>query len=184
MRKTILVVLAGLGVSSLIGCSAGGAAWTGLTMGKNVARTDSHLRVWVDGQPAEQNMLKKAATGHSNWTVAQPVGTSPSIKFELSDPARFGRITSVIVNVYQKFEADYSHQPEFTIVSRDSMNPEAQMRAGMTYNLGNPGGEFRTLNLTGKDVTGVVLQPGKEYMLQITVRADKSETAQVFFRTN
>jgi hypothetical protein len=183
MRSGLFVSLVVGSLLAVGGCSAGGAAWTGFNMGKNLTSKDSHLKIWLDGQVAEQNMIKKAATGYSAWKVKRSVSTSPVLRFEIDDPASFGRITSVIVNVYQKFEADYSHQPEFTLVAHDANNPQAQMRPGVEYDLSNPGSGIRVLNLTNQDVGGVDLVPGKEYMLQITVRADRSETAQVYFKT-
>lgn len=165
---------------ALMGC---GSAGTALHVGKNLARKDSHIKVWLDGQEGKQNTLKKAATGYSRFKIDGPTGTGPTLKFDIEDPDKFGRITMVTVSIHQKFEADYSHQAEFTVVARDTNNPQAQMKPGTDYNLGGPGADFKTFNLTSQEVSGVTLKPGMEYMLSLTVRADRSETAQVFFKT-
>ena len=165
------------------GCSGTSAAITGGRMGLNLAKKDSHLKIWLDGQQAKQTAWKKAVTGYSRFKVKEPVSTAPKLKFEIEDPDKFGRITMVSVSIYQEFEADYSHQADFTIVARDTNNPQAQMKPGVVYDLGNPGPGFKVLNLTNQEVSGVSLEPGKKYKLLLTVRADHSETAQVFFKT-
>jgi len=165
------------------GCSASSGASTGGRMGLNLMRKDSHLKIWLDGEKAKQNKLKKAATGYSRFKVKEPATTGPKLKFEIEDPDKFGRITMVAINIFQEFEADYSHQAEFVIIASDTNNPQAQMKPGVEYDLGKPGPDFKVLNLTGDEVDGVVLQPGLKYQLNLVVKADKSETAQVFFKT-
>ena len=167
----------------LSGCSGSGAASSGGRMSLNLMRKDSHLKIWLDGQEGKQSTFKKAATGYSRFNIKEQVSDAPKLKFEIEDPDKFGRITMVTVSIFQKFEADYSHQAEFTIVAKDTNNPEAQMKPGMEYDLGNPGTDFKVLDLTGNEVTGIKLLPGMEYQLQLIVRADKSETGQVFFKT-
>ena len=49
-------------------------------------KSDTHLRIWLDGQKAEQNLAKKAAMGYSEWKVGEPVSTTPKLKFEIKDP--------------------------------------------------------------------------------------------------
>ncbi len=171
---SLAFVLPGCGVGSVI---------TAAKVGKNLMEKDSHLVVMLDGQLAKQNKLKKAAKGHANYEVKEPVSTSPTLQYDIEDPERFGRITMVSVSIFQKFEEDYSGQAEYTVFASDINNPQAQMRAGNAYNLGNPGGAFKTINLTGQTVGGVTLQPGKKYMLTLTVKADRSETAQIYFET-
>ena len=61
------------------------------------------------------------------------------------------------------------------LFGRDSLAEDA--------NAGKPGEGFKVLDLTNKEVPGVTLKPGVEYMLSLTVKADKSETAQVYFKT-
>jgi len=179
-------IAATLGVSLLLGltgCSATGAVTTGARMGLNLARKDSYLKIWLDGQAAVQNTLKKAATGYSRFDIKEPVATAPKLKFEIQDPDRFGRITSVMVSIYRKFEAEYSHQADFTVVAASATDPQAQMKPNIEYDLGAPGPGFKVMDLTGKDAPGVKLLPGMEYMLTLTVKADKSETAQIYFKT-
>ena len=167
----------------LVGCSAEGGAMTGGQMGLNLLKKDSHLKLFLDGQQAKQNTLKKAATGYSRWDIKEPVSTAPKLQFEILDPDKFGRITMVSAQIHQKFEADYSDQSEFTIFAKDTNNPQAQMKPGTTYDLGAPGDTQKVINYKNETVPGVSLQPGMKYMLVLTVKADKSETAQIFFTT-
>ena len=174
-------LVGGLVVAS--GCSGSSAGMTGGRMGLNLMRKDSHLKIWLDGQQGKQSKLKKAATGYSRFTIKEPVSCAPKLKFEIEDPDKFGRITMVSVSIHQKFEADYSDQSEYTVVARDTNNPQAQMKPGIEYDLGAPGEAFKVFDLTSKEVSGVGLTPGLKYMLVLTVKADKSETAQIYFET-
>lgn len=183
MRKGLFSVLAVAGMVATTGCSGTSAALTGGKMGWNMMKEDSFLRVNLDGQAAEQNKLKKAATGHSEWKIKEPVSTAPTLSFEITKPDKIGRITWVSVSIYQAFEADYSHQAEFTILSQDTNNPQAQMRPNTPYNLGSPGAGLKVLNLTNQTVNGVSLTPGMKYKMLLTVKADKSETAVIHFKT-
>lgn len=184
MLKHLAFAVAGLsGLLALAGCSGTGAAISGAHLGMNLAKEESYLRLWMDGHKAGQNTLKKAATGYSEWKVKEDTGTKPTLKFEITKPEKFGRITAVIVSIYQQFDADYSHQAEYTIVAKDMNNPQAQMKPGVEYDLGAPGDGFKVMDLTSKEVSGINLIPGKKYKLQLTVRADKSETGQVEFKT-
>ena len=177
MRRIALAALGGL-LWSATGC---GGAGTAFSMFQNSQRVDSHLNVWLDGQLATQDQFKKTVSGSARFTLNNPVSTSPTLKFEIVDPDKFGRITQVIVNIHQKFEADYSHQAEFTVFS-GSNDPESQMKPKMDYNLGSPAGQ-KVHDLYSKEVSGVTLKPGVEYMLSLTVRADKSESVQIYFKT-
>jgi hypothetical protein len=185
MVKRLIAVatclVGGLIVAS--GCSGSGAGMTGGRMGLNLMRKDTHLKIWLDGQEGKQSKVKKAATGYSRFTIKEPVSCAPKLKFEIQDPDKFGRITMVTVSIHQKFEADYSDQAEFTVVAKDINNPQAQMKPDIEYDLGAPGEAFKVLNLTNQEVPGVTLTPGVKYMLSLTVKADKSETAQVYFET-
>ena len=98
--------------------------------------------------------MKEAATGHSNWTIKDQVSSAPKLKYEIESPDKFGRITMVIVSIHQEFGADFSHQAEFTITSRDMNNPEAQLKPDTEYDLSNPGSGFKVTDLTGKEVSG------------------------------
>ena len=183
MMNKSFVGLCGLGfmLSGVIGCSGMGGAMTAGRMGMNLKKKDSHLAIKLDGQAAAQNKLKKAATGYSEWKIKEQVSTAPTLRFEIEDPEKFGRITKVIVSIHQQFESDYSHQAEFTVAPA-SQDPMAQMKPGVDYNLGSPAG-YQVMNLTGQTVSGVTLKPGMKYKLSLTVVADRSETAQVEFVT-
>jgi hypothetical protein len=150
-------------------------------MFQNSQRVDSHLKVWLDGQLATQDQFKKTVGGYARYTIDTPVSTTPTLKFEIVEPNRFGRVTQVVANIHQKFEADYSHQAEFTIHS-GSNDPQAQMKPNADYNLGSPAGQ-KVSDLTGKEVSGVTLKPGMEYMMSLTVKADKSESVSIYFKT-
>jgi hypothetical protein len=173
-----------LAISVLLvaGCSGTGAAWTGGRVAMNLMKKDSHLRIWLDGQKGEQSMLKKAATGYSRWKIKEPVSTSPKLQFEIRDPDRFGRITNVSIQIHQEFEADYSHLAEFKVFAA-TKDTQAQMKPGVEYDLGAPGEGFKVLNVTDDEVSGVELKPGLKHMLVLTVAADKSESAQIYFET-
>lgn len=179
MNRFVLV-LTTLAVAAVAGC---GNAGTAINMFKNSQRVDSHLRVFLDDQEATQDQLEKTVKGYSRFTVSEPVGTKPKLKFLINEPDKFGRITAVMVSIYQKFEADYSHQAEFTITAKDINDPMAQMKPDTVYDLGKPGEGFRVGDLTNKEIEGIELKPGFKYMLTLTVKADKSETAQLFFDT-
>ncbi len=180
-RLASLTLLA-CGVVLAAGCSGTSAGMTGGRVALNLMKKDSYLRVWLDGQKGKQNKLKKAATGYSRWTIKEPVSTSPKLQFEIRDPDRFGRITTVSVQIHQEFEADYSHLAEFKVFAA-SKDTQAQMKPGVEYDLGAPGEGFKVLNVTDDEVSGVELKPGLKHMLVLTVVADKSETAQIYFET-
>jgi len=176
------VCVLGFILSGVVGCSGMGTAMTAGRMGLNLKKKDSHLAITLDGRPAEQNKLKKATTGYSNWKIKEQVSTSPTLRFEIEEPEKFGRITMVAVSIHQQFESDYSHQAEYTVIS-NSNDPMSQMKPGVDYNLGSPGG-FRVMDVSGNTVSGVTLKPGMKYKLTLTVKADHSESAQVEFVTN
>ena len=53
MRRMLNTVLLGsMTTMAIAGCSASSAAWTGMRLGKNVAKNDTYLRVKLDGQEA------------------------------------------------------------------------------------------------------------------------------------
>ena len=185
MTKKMIATMLGLSSAMLLsfGCSGSGAATTGGRMGFNLMKKDCHLKIFLDGEQAKQTKWKKAATGYSRFKIKEDVGTSPKLKFEIEDPDKFGRITMVQFQIHQKFEADYSDHAEFVCIARDVNNPQAQMKPGTEYDLGKPGPDFKIMNFKNEEVEGVTLTPGLEYMLVLTVKADKSETAQIFFKT-
>ncbi|MCC6360950.1 MAG: hypothetical protein IT450_19595 [Phycisphaerales bacterium] len=170
-------------IAAFVGLSGCGRAGMGISMFKNSQRVDSHLRVFLDGQEATQDQLEKTVKGHARFTVSEKVSTKPKLKFLINEPDKFGRITKVMVSIYQKFEADYSHQAEFTVFAKDANDPMSQMKPDTEYDLGLPGEGFKVIDLTGKEIPGIELKPGFQYMLNLTVVADNSETAQLFFET-
>jgi hypothetical protein len=182
MLRTISLSIVSLALAGLLaGCGAGDALW-GASMAGNAARKDSHLKIQLDGQIAKQNFAKKAVVGYSRFDIKERVGTTPKLQFEIQDPDKFGRITGVSIQIHQKFEADYSDHAEFVISAR-KQESTAQMRPGVVYDLGNLGPDFRIMDFDGKDVPAVTLKPGMKYMLVLTVMADKSETANIYFET-
>ena len=176
------IVLCGLLVSAT-GCSWESGASSGANIGMNLSRHETYLRVWLDYQPGKQNMAKKAAMGYSEWKIKEQVSTSPKLKFQITKPDKVGRVTMVSVSFYQEFKADYSHQPDFTFFTKDNSS-EAQMKPDVEYDMGKPVAPFTVIDLEGKTTDGVKLDPGKKYKLVLTVKADKSETASVEFKTN
>ncbi|MBK9120252.1 MAG: hypothetical protein IPM18_11715 [Phycisphaerales bacterium] len=180
-RLAIAALAAGFLVV-VVGCSATSGAMTALRLGKNASEKDSYLKIMLDGHAAKQNTAQKAATGYSRFEVKDGVSTSPTLEFEIDEPDRFGRITMVTIQIHQKFEADYSHQAEFVVYSSDQ-SPEAQMKPKTPYALGAPEAPLQVINYRNEQVSGVQLEPGKKYMLVLTVKADKSETAQIYFET-
>lgn len=181
MIRRMMVVLGVIGVG-VCGCSGSSAAWTGARIGMNLAKKDSHLKIWLDNERAEQNTVKKAATGYSEWKIKEQVSCAPKLKFDIEDPEKFGRITMVVVSIYQQFEADYSHQAEFTVTA-NSQEPGDQMKPDVEYDLGQLPAGFKVINLTGKTVDKVELKPGMKYALVLTVKADKSESGRIEFKT-
>ncbi len=94
-----------------------------------------------------------------------------------------GRITMVTVSIYQAFRGDYSHQADFTIYANDTNNPDAQMKEGTEYDLNKPGEGFKILDVNSKTIDSVDMTPGMKYKALLTVRADKSQTAIIYFET-
>ncbi len=184
MRKLIVTAAcAALALLGMTGCTATSAAVSGGQALWNVSKTDTLLRIYLDGSKAEQSTFKKATTGRSDWKVDGKVSTSPRLRYEIKDPKEVGRITMVAVSIFPELGGDFSHQPEYTVIASNTNDPESQMKPGQTYDLGAPGSGFKVLTLTGQEVSGVTLQPGMKYKLGLTVRADNSETAQVEFKT-
>lgn len=183
-RAIGVMVLCAFLWGAICGCSGTGAAMTGGQMAWNLSKTDTYLRIWLDDHKAEQNTLKKAATGYSEWKIGDPVSTGPKLKFEITKPEKLGRITMVAINIFQQYEADYSHQAEYIVIAADTNSPEAQMKPGIVYDLSKPGDAFKVLDLNGKPVDGVKLKPGMKYKFVLTIKADKSETAQIEFKAS
>jgi len=174
------ICLGGLLVSAT-GCGVGSGLSEGGSLAMNLSRHDTYLRIWLDDQPAKQNVAKKAAMGYSEWKIKEQVSTSPKLKFQITKPEKLGRITMVSLSIFQQFKADYSNQSDFNVFSKDNAS-EAQMKPDTEYDLGKPA-PYTVTDLHGNTIDGVKLDPGKKYKLVLTVRADKSETASIEFKT-
>ncbi|NOX58899.1 MAG: hypothetical protein GXP29_08590 [Planctomycetes bacterium] len=182
MKKTLAVaILAGMLIGSS-GCSATGAAWQAAKIGKNMSKKDNYLTLSLDGMEAKQNKFKKGFSGYAKFKIKGTVSTSPTFRFAFADPTKFGRITSTNMQIHQAFEADYSHQAEYSITPRGS-GPESLMKPDRAYNLGSIGGEMNVLDFERNSVGGVTLKPGLDYMLVFSISGDRSETMQVLFST-
>jgi hypothetical protein len=164
------------------GCSATGAAMEGFRIGKNASEKSSNLKIFLDGNEAAQNKFKKAYFGHASFKVSAPVSTSPTLKYEIIDPTKFGRITSVNAQIHQEFEGDYSHKAEFTIYPA-SQDSNTLPKSGETISLGSLPGNLKCTNFENQPASGVTLKPGMKYMLVFTLAGDRSESVQVMFDT-
>jgi hypothetical protein len=183
-RRGLSLVIVGLPLAALSsGCSIGSAI-TGAQMAHRASKETTYLRVTLDGQEGKENKLKKAVAGYSGWKISEPVSTAPKLEYRITHPEKMGRITGVTVSLYREFEADFSHQPDFTIIAADTNNPEAQMKPETEYDLSNPGEGFKVLDLTSNQVERVEMEPGRRYTVLVTVRADRSQSAVIEFMTN
>lgn len=170
-------------VAGLSGCSATSAGSTGFSIGKNLFRKDTNLRIYLDGKQAKQNKLRKGLSGYAPFEIKEDVTGSPTFRYEIIDPKKFGYIKHVSMQVHRKFEADFSDIPDYIIHKRDMQDSEANMKPGVDYDLGNLGPEFRILDRHDDVVQQVQFRPGSEYLLVFTITADKSESCQVYFKT-
>lgn len=176
-----MFIVASAAATLSAGCSGSGAA---MSVGKNLMRKGSDLKIWLDGQEAKQNTLKKAAKGYARYEVKEPVSVSPKLKYELENPDKHGFIKHVLLQVHQKFEADFSDIADFIVCSKDMQDHTANLKPDTEYDLANLGPEFKIIDgRTDKDVDKIVFKPGVKYMLSFTVVADKSESTQIFFET-
>ncbi len=179
MRRTMAVAIVVLAAVVLSGCSSS----SGINVFKNLSREDTNLRVYLDGQQAEQSTLEKGLKGYSPFKIKEPVSTSPVFKYEIIEPKKFGDIMSVHLQVHQKFEADFSDIADYVIHTTDANNRAEQMKPGVEYELGDLGPKFTILNKNNQRVNKVEFVPGQEYLLVFTIRADQSESIQIYFKT-
>lgn len=170
----VLLVSAAL----LGGCSA---VTTGARMGMNAARQDSHLAVWLDGQRAEQSFLKKTVVGRASFRIVDDVSTTPTLRFKIEPADKLGKISMVTASIYPKIKGEYASRAAYRIFTT-SRTPESQMQPGEDYNLGGPAGQM-VQDANDQPVSGVSLDPDTDYMLQLTVVGDRSETIDILFRT-
>jgi len=85
------------------------------------------------------------------------------------------------MQVHQKFEADFSDIPDYVIYAA-RQDSEAQMKPNLDNDLGNLGPDFKILDKKDKTVDRVAFVPGVEYLLVLTLSADKSESVQIYFK--
>lgn len=183
IRRTLAATALLTTATFLAGCSASSGGSTGFSIGKNLFRKDTNLRIYLDGQEAQQDKLKKGLSGYAPFTIKDQVSGSPTFRYEIIEPKKFGFIKHVTMQVHQKFEADFSDIPDYTIFPREMNDPELNMKPGVTYDLGKLGDQFKILDKKDQEVDEVQFVPGQEYLLVFTVAADKSETIQVYFET-
>ena len=174
------VLLTGGSLVVLIGCSPTMALSAG-KMGYKVMKKEGNIRVFVDGQRASQSKLKKAL-GKAKWHIGEPVNASPTVRFIVREPEEMGRIAFTTISIYPKANGKYSHQAAFTLTPK-STDAACQLKPNTDYNLGTPPSMLRVLDRGRKEVPGVTLKSGLEYMLQLSVTADRSETMRVYFTT-
>jgi hypothetical protein len=93
-----------------------------------------------------------------------------------------GRITFTVINITQEFQGKYSTQAEFIVTPKDNKD-ESLIKENVIYDLGNPPAFLKVLDVKGNPVKGVKLIPGKKYQLMLVLKADKSETANIYFQT-
>ncbi len=136
---------------------------------------ERYVRVWLDDHPAEP--------GDATCQVATPVSCSPKLKYEITQPAKLGRVSSVIINIFREFDGGWSGKTDYIIIATDTSNPDAQMKPGVVYDLAAPGEALRIMDHNNKTVEGVKLEPGLKYLMNFVVSADKSETASIEFST-
>jgi hypothetical protein len=183
MKRLVAWMTLGTGLALVAGCSGASGGGEGLSVMKNMMRKDTNLRIYLDGHQGKQSALKKGVTGYSAFTVKEDVTTSPQFKYEIIDAKKFGFIKHVSMQVHPKFEADFSDIPDYVIHPKDMNNPDANMKPGVEYDLGNLGKDFVIMDRHDKEVAKVDFKAGVDYMLVFTVAGDKSETTQIFFKT-
>jgi len=172
-----------LGIMAMsTGCSRWGAAWEGARIGKNLAKRDSYLRIYLNGQEAKQSKLKKGYFGYAAYKCTKPVSKDVTFRFEFIDEAKFGRVTGSSMRIHKEFAAGKSDLAEFTITQRTS-GSEGALRPGTDYLLSAIGSQCRVVDFNNNEVGGVTLEPGLEYLLVFTITGDRSESVQVLFET-
>ena len=184
MKKCLPVFIGAMVLlATSTGCSVTGVAFEGVRVGKNLSEKDSYLRIWLDGNEAKQNKLKKGYFGYASFEVKGKVGIKPTFKFDFIEGKNFGRITGTNMQIHKEFDADYSHQAEFVIYPANSNDSMSLMKPGTDYQLGAMPGNMKVMNFEKQTVPGVELQPGLEYLLVFTVSGDRSESVQILFNT-
>lgn len=182
MSHKVLLIVA-LGTACV---SAGSACQSTKAVGHHVARffeREDYIRITLDGRAAQQHTVKRIVPGWSQWRVNEPITRAPTLVYRITKPERLGRITYVRAAIHRAFDGAYSSQPDFVIVSRDPGDAESYLKPNTRYDLSRPPDGFRILDVTGHEVPQVELDPGTEYQLILTLKADKSQMAIVYFTT-
>ena len=174
----VLGMIGGVMLVSAAGCNPFSAAMQGGKMGGRLLKGGPHVRVILDGHEAKESKLKKAVVGHSKWKISQDVGTSPTLRFRVEDPEEFGRITMTALSFFEKS----GDRAIFTVIPIDNQ-PEHLLKPNTGYNMMNLPGHLLVTDSRGNKVERVKLLPDTKYRLQLTIKADKSEAAEVYFKT-
>ena len=182
MSRNVLLIVA-IGTACV---SAGLACQSIRAVGQRVGRffeREDYIRITLDGRAAQQHVVKRIVPGWSQWRVNEPISRGPTLFYQITKPERLGRITYVRAAIYRAFDGAYSSQPDFVIVSREPHDTASHLKPNTRYDLGTPTEGFRISDVTGHEVPQVELDPGTEYQLILTLKADKSQTAIVYFTT-
>ena len=115
--------------------------------------------------------------------VTEALGAAPKRQFEIIEPDKFVRITMVSLQIHQKSAGRLlgpcrirGDRQEFErLRGPDEAEHDLRPRRARP--------ELQSDDYKGEEVPGVQLNPGMKYMLVLTVKADKSETAQIYFET-
>jgi hypothetical protein len=164
------------GLSLIAGCSYfSGHVNVGSDRGKSSASQErqSYVRVWLDDN--------QATPGRVRCEIAQPISLGPKLRYEITEPEKLGRVTNVTINIFHEFNGGWSNNVDFIVIASDTNNPDAQMKPGVDYHLGSPGGDIRIMDGNGNTLDRVALESGTKYLMNFVVRADRSETVGVEF---
>jgi len=143
------------------------------TSSQTADRPEQNVKVWLDG--------KEAIPGEVRCSISSAVSASPKLKYEITAPEKMGRVTSVMINIFQEFDGKPSGQASFIVIAADTNNPDAQMAPGEAYDLGAPGDFLRIMDGQGNALEKLVFESGMKYYMNFVVAADQSETVQVEF---
>lgn len=181
MRKALACGLVVMAVA-VLGCSNTSMMFSGGKMAAKMLKKDSALRVFVDGQQAKQNKLKKMIGGHPAFKVGKPVPISPAFSYEVGDAEAWGVIQFTYVSIFEKINDDVVSRPLYVITPIDE-SAQTVMRPATVYELGRLEKTLKIVDASGKVVHGIVLKSRTKYQMVVTVTGKKSETQAVEFVT-
>ncbi len=138
-------------------------------------KPETYVAVWLDGMKAEM--------GDVYCSVGGSVSTGPTVRYEITDDDKIGRVSTVIINIFREFGDGWSSNADFVVTAKDINNPDAQLKQMVNYNLGDPGSDVQIIDRSNQTVGAVTLDPGTRYLMNFVVSADRSETVQVEFKT-